>query len=107
MRVLSGDAAGPVERAARQAGIDDWRAGLTPAEKAEAVEAATAAGGKVLMVGDGLNDTAALAKAHAAMAPGTALDASQNAADLIFSGEELMAVVDAIDVARAARRRAD
>ncbi len=106
VRVLSGDSAGPVERAARQAGIDDWRAGLTPAEKAEAVEAATAAGGKVLMVGDGLNDTAALAKAHAAMAPGTALDASQNAADLIFSGEELMAVVDAIDVARAARRRA-
>lgn len=106
VRILSGDVAGPVERAAREAGIEDWRAGLSPAEKAEEIEAASAAGHKVLMVGDGLNDTAALANAHAAMAPGAALDASQNAADLIFSGESLMAVVDAIDVARAARRRA-
>ena len=106
VRILSGDVAGPVERAARETGIDDWRAGLTPAEKAAEIEAATAAGGKVLMVGDGLNDTAAIAKAHAAMALGTSLDASQNVADLIFSGDDLMAVVDAIDVARAARKRA-
>jgi Cu2+-exporting ATPase len=58
------------------------------------------------MVGDGLNDVAALSKAHAAMAPGTALDASQNAADLIFSGDKLGAVLEAMDVARAARHRA-
>jgi P-type Cu2+ transporter len=55
------------------------------------------------MVGDGLNDTAALARAHAAMAPGSALDASQNAADLVFSGERLGAVVEALKVARSAR----
>jgi Cu2+-exporting ATPase len=106
VEILSGDLPGPVEQAAHAVGVDDWRACLTPFEKVEAIEALTAAGRKVLMVGDGLNDAAALAKAHAAMAPGSALDASQNAADLVFSGAELAAVPLAIDVARQARKRA-
>ena len=58
------------------------------------------------MVGDGLNDAAALSRAHASIAPGAAIDASQNAADLVFEGEGLMAIVQAIDIARAARARA-
>ena len=58
------------------------------------------------MVGDGLNDAAALARAHAAIAPGSAIEASQNAADLVLTDDALMAVVKAIDVARSARRRA-
>jgi len=106
VEILSGDLAGPVAEIAKALGVAAWRAALTPADKAAAVDALRAQDRKVLMVGDGLNDTAALSKAHAAMAPGTALDASQNAADLVFSGDELGAVVTAIDVARAARRRA-
>jgi P-type Cu2+ transporter len=106
VEILSGDLTGPVEQAAHVVGIDDWRACLTPFDKVEAIEMLKAAGRKVLMVGDGLNDAAALAKAHAAMAPGSALDASQNAADLVFSGTELAAVPLAIDVARKARKRA-
>lgn len=106
VEILSGDLAQPVARVAAAIGVDAWRGGLSPFEKAEAVEALTARGRKVLMVGDGLNDAAALAKAHAAMAPGTALEASQNAADLVFSGEGLMAVAEAVDVARLARSRA-
>jgi Cu2+-exporting ATPase len=106
VEVISGDRPGPVEAAARAAAIESWRAGEYPHEKVCAIEALAAGGRKVLMVGDGLNDTAALAKAHAAMAPGSALEASQNAADLVFSGDGLMAIVDAIDVARSARRRA-
>jgi P-type Cu2+ transporter len=106
IEVLSGDLPEPVARNAQGAGISSWRAGCTPQEKAAAIETLTAQGRKVLMVGDGLNDAAALAKAHAAMAPGTALEASQNAADLVFSGEGLGAVIEAVDVARGARRRA-
>jgi Cu2+-exporting ATPase len=106
VEILSGDIPGAVGRAAESAGVADWRASLAPADKARLVAERTAQGRKVLMVGDGLNDAAALAGAHAAMAPGTALDASQNAADLVFSGEKLAAVVDALDVARSARRRA-
>ena len=77
-----------------------------PEEKSEAIDRLAAEGRKVLMIGDGLNDAAALARAHAAVAPGTALAASQNAADLVLTGDALMAVVEAIDVARSARRRA-
>lgn len=106
IEILSGDVAPAVANAARAVGIADWRAGLTPGEKAGAVRERADEGRKVLMVGDGLNDAAALAGAHAAMAPGTALDASQNAADLVFSGELLIAVVQALDVARSARGRA-
>ena len=58
------------------------------------------------MLGDGLNDAAALARAHAAIAPGTALEASQNAADMVLSGPGLTPIVDALDVARSARSRA-
>ncbi|WP_298745854.1 heavy metal translocating P-type ATPase [uncultured Brevundimonas sp.] len=106
VEVLSGDRPGPVGAAAAAAGVAVWRAGLSPQEKAEAIDALAAAGRKVLMVGDGLNDAAALARAHAAVAPGSALEASQNAADLVLTREALMAVVEAIDVARSARRRA-
>ena len=106
VEILSGDLEGPTANAAHSAGVSVWRSGLTPQDKASAVEAATAGGARVLMVGDGLNDVAALSGAHAAMAPGTALDASQTAADLIFSGDKLGSVLEALDVARAAKKRA-
>ncbi|MDG2521823.1 heavy metal translocating P-type ATPase [Caulobacter segnis] len=106
IEVLSGDLEDPVGRIAREVGIDDWRAGLTPFEKSEIIDGLKAQGRKVLMVGDGLNDAAALARAHASMAPGAAVDAAQNAADLVFTGEDLGAVTEAIAVARTSRRRA-
>lgn len=104
--ILSGDQVGAVGAVADAVGVAAWTAGMLPREKAEAIDRLAAAGRKVLMVGDGLNDAAALARAHAAIAPGSALEASQNAADLVLTREALMAVVEAIDVARSARRRA-
>ena len=106
VEILSGDAPQAVAIAADSAGITQRRGGLSPMGKAAAIDALQSGGHKVLMVGDGLNDTAALARAHAAMAPGSALDASQNAADLVFSGEALGSVVEAVRVARQARRLA-
>ncbi|MDO9223388.1 MAG: heavy metal translocating P-type ATPase [Caulobacter sp.] len=106
IEVLSGDVAGPVQRAAEAAGIDHWSAGLTPFDKVAVLDRLKQDGRKVLMVGDGLNDAAAIARAHASMAPGSAVDASQNAADLVFSGGRLDAVPFGLRVARAARRRA-
>ena len=104
--VLSGDVEAPTRRAAEALGVRDWRSGLTPQGKVEAIAGLKAAGRKVLMVGDGLNDVAALSQAHVAMAPGTALDASQSAADLVYPADRPERILEAIDVARAARRRA-
>ena len=104
--VLSGDVEAPTRRAAEALGVRDWRSGLTPQGKVEAIAGLKAAGRRVLMVGDGLNDVAALSQAHVAMAPGTALDASQSAADLVYPADRPERILEAIDVARAARRRA-
>ncbi len=106
VELISGDRPSAVEQAARAAGIKSWAGGVTPADKTARLETLRALGKKTLMVGDGLNDAAALAAAYASAAPGTALEASQAACDIIIQGAGLMALVEAIDVARAARSRA-
>lgn len=60
VELLSGDARSPVRDLADRLGIASWKSGVLPAEKAARVAALSAEGRKVLMVGDGLNDTAAL-----------------------------------------------
>lgn len=76
-------------------------AAMRPADKLALLERRAAAGRKVLMVGDGLNDGPALAGAHVSLAPGSASDVSQQAADAVFVGERLMPLALAIKVARA------
>jgi Cu2+-exporting ATPase len=102
-RILSGDRAGPVAAAGRALGIPA-EGGLDPAAKLARIRALAAAGRHVLMVGDGLNDGPALAAGHVAMAPGSAADASRNAADLVFLGASLAPVALAIRTARATQR---
>jgi Cu2+-exporting ATPase len=103
VEMLSGDRRAPSEAMAKAAGIDHWKAEIGPAEKALHLRSLQAAGHRVLMVGDGLNDAGALALAHVSVAPGTAADASQLAADIVLRGESLMPLVEAIDVARQSR----
>jgi len=100
VELLSGDREAAVAAAADAVGIDHWRSACWPAEKVERIEALRAEGRKVLMVGDGLNDAPALASGFASMSPTTAADVSQTAADLLFQGQRLGAVVVAIRVSR-------
>ena len=102
-RILSGDRPGPVAAAGAALGLPAG-GGLAPADKMAAIKALAADGRKVLMVGDGLNDGPALAAGHVSMAPGSAADASRNAADAVFLGASLAPVATAIRVARATQR---
>jgi Cu2+-exporting ATPase len=101
--IVSGDRERPVHLLATELGVS-YFAGMLPSGKAAHVAALARAGRKVLMVGDGLNDTPALMAAHASMAPASAADVGRNAADLVFLRENLSAVPQAIAVAREAGR---
>ncbi|WCQ97984.1 heavy metal translocating P-type ATPase [Paracoccus aestuarii] len=107
MRVilLSGDRAAPVADLAGQLGIAEWHAGIDPAGKEAMIAALSDAGARVLMVGDGLNDTAALARAHASISPASALDAARVASDMVLTGQDLTPVAQALRVARQSTRR--
>lgn len=102
IEILSGDQPGAVEHSARALGLEQWRAQVTPEQKGERLKALSAEGRKVLMVGDGLNDAGALALAHAALAPGGAIDVSQSAADAVYSGG-VSSILGILRVARTAR----
>lgn len=98
--ILSGDraaAVAPVARALRLTALTS----LLPQDKLAAISRQSAAGHRILMVGDGLNDGPALAAGHASMAPASASDAGRNAADLVFMGDSLAPVSLAVRVARA------
>jgi Cu2+-exporting ATPase len=103
--LVSGDAAPAVARFAASVGIDDWTAEALPEGKAARVEALHSGGAKVLFVGDGLNDTAALAAAHASISPATALDAARTASDIVLLGADIAPLAGAVTTARSAVRR--
>jgi Cu2+-exporting ATPase len=103
IEIVSGDREAPVRALANSLGVAAF-AGVLPGGKAEHVADLAKAGKKVLMVGDGLNDTPALMAAHASMAPASAADIGRNAADLVFLRDNLSAVPLALAVARAARK---
>ncbi len=95
VRILSGDAQGPVAEVARACGISDYSHQLLPGEKMSAIEAYASAGHAVLMIGDGLNDMPAFSAAHVSMATATAADIGRNAADFVLLHQSL----DALPVA--------
>ncbi len=102
-RFVSGDSIAVVDQLATDLGIPG-SARMSPAEKHEAVAALEQAGHHVLMVGDGLNDGPALRRASVAMAPASASDVGQMAADAVFLGDALMPVPLTVVAARRTMR---
>ena len=103
--LISGDSTAAVEALARRLGIPQWIAEALPQDKAARIKALTDEGARVLMVGDGLNDTAALAGAHVSISPATALDAARVASDIVLLGNSLAPLPEALTLSKKATRR--
>ena len=97
--IISGDRKEAVDEVAAALGLGA-RAHALPQDKISEIRALQAEGHKVLMVGDGLNDGPALAAATASMAPSSATDMGQQAADAVFTGDSLLAVPVMLSAAR-------
>ena len=98
--LLSGDNRAAAEQVGRQVGIDRTLAELTPAGKVAEIERLQAAGRRVAMVGDGVNDAPALAAAEVGVAIGTGADVAAEASDLTLVGDDLRLATDALTLAR-------
>jgi Cu2+-exporting ATPase len=103
--LLSGDVPAAVAEIAARLGIETWEAECLPDEKSLRVSSLARAGHRVLMVGDGLNDTAALAAAHVSISPASALEATRVVSDIVLLGKSLAPIGEAAQVAVSATRR--
>jgi Cu2+-exporting ATPase len=100
VELLSGDTPATTAAAASATGIAIWHAAASPETKAARIAALQAAGRRVLMVGDGINDAAALATAQASASLEDSTDLAQAVADLVLRGSRLAALPEAIAAAR-------
>ena len=105
VRILSGDCVQAVEKIAHRLGGVPFEAEQTPTQKADTITAMAAEGRRVLMVGDGLNDTLALAHAHVSMSPASALNAARMASDFVLIDKGLGGLDGVFGLARQARSR--
>ncbi len=98
--LLTGDNRGSAAAVARALGIDDVRAEVLPADKAQAVQALREGGAVVAMVGDGINDAPALAAADVGIAMATGTDVAMDTAGITLMRGDPLLVADALDVSR-------
>ncbi|MFI6951090.1 heavy metal translocating P-type ATPase [Streptomyces sp. NPDC050422] len=98
--LLTGDNRAVAESVARAVGIDEVRAEVLPEEKVHVIQRLQAEGRAVAMVGDGVNDAAALATADLGLAMGTGTDAAIEASDLTLVRGDLKVAADAIRLSR-------
>lgn len=102
--MLTGDNERAARHVAALVGIDEVHAQVLPEEKLAVVDGLRAEGHRVAMIGDGVNDAAALAAADLGIAMGTGTDAAIAAGDLTLMRHDLMLAVDAIALSRATLR---
>jgi Cu2+-exporting ATPase len=99
VELLSGDQSGAVAQLAQQLGIDDYVAGAKPGDKLSHLNQRQAAGDKVLMIGDGINDVPVLSGADVSVAMASASDLAQTRADSVLLNDRLAVLADAIEIA--------
>jgi Cu+-exporting ATPase len=102
--VASGDNQIAVKKVSDQLAISDYHSNYSPAEKLDLVTAQQNQGHFVAMIGDGINDAAALSKAHLSLAMGTGADVAASSADIVLLRSNMSAAVDAIELSRATMR---
>ncbi|MGQ0613492.1 MAG: heavy metal translocating P-type ATPase [Planctomycetaceae bacterium] len=102
--MLTGDRKDVARAVAAEAGVQDVRAGLLPEEKLQAIRALRAAGARVAMVGDGINDAPALAAADAGIAMGGGTDAAMEAAHVTLMYGHLSGVARTVELGRSTMR---
>ena len=100
VHLLSGDKEDAVNYWAQQAGIDHYQSGVMPADKEGLVKQLQAQGKTVAMMGDGINDTQALALADVSIAIGTGTDVAMDVAQVTLMGDDLQTVPTAINLSR-------
>lgn len=104
LSMISGDRQVIADKIGKEIGIEDVCGECSPVEKHTILEQFKQHNHNVLVVGDGLNDAPILAGAHVSMAPGSAVEISQNAADIVFLGDKLMPVHTAYKTARVTQK---
>jgi len=102
--MLTGDNARTAHAVAQSVGIGEVRAEVLPDQKTQAIEAIQAEGRSVAMVGDGMNDAPALARADLGIAIGRGTDIAMEAADVTLVRDDLHLVAEAIRLSRATTR---
>jgi Cu2+-exporting ATPase len=100
VQLLSGDRAAPVQAVARRLGLGLARSQCSAQDKREWVQSEQAAGHRVLMVGDGLNDGPVLAQADVSLAVGASVPLAQAQADVVLPSGQLQAVLVLLDQGR-------
>ncbi len=103
--LITGDSQAVADRVARELGIDEVFAEVLPQDKDSAVEKLQAGGGKVAMVGDGVNDAPALARANVGIAIGAGTDVAMEAAGVVLASSDPRGVLAIVALSRASHRK--